>query len=180
MKYQITNLLHTSLTIEDIGVVLQSAGGKDSIKILPEQTYHSSRIIKKYERQKWVSTKIILDGPKKSIPVWPFSSTSEIVAPRRPPSSPPPPSPSAPNESFHHLETKLDKILDLLRMSSTPSAVRTAFIPSAVSAPSEPMFVPSKILPESAEVRINVKESEMDSSGMDEKIEALRKARRRK
>ena len=185
MMYLVTNRLPASLTIEDIGVRLDAAGGSSSSKLLPEQTFHSSRQIKEYERKKWVTIEVRPPVAKPPIAVWPFSAapTPASVA------APVPVSPPSPESLIlQGIMAKLDGMLAAMQKAPTPATIyqTAASLPAATSqhqaAPQpsvEPIFIPSQIIPKSADVSINVKTSESESEDFDSGLEALKKARRK-
>jgi hypothetical protein len=181
MMYLVTNRLPSSLTIEDIGVRLDAAGGASSSKLLPEQTFQSSRQIREYERKKWISIEQrvpIPVTPKSPIPVWPFSA-----APSHPTIPPPAPVESAMLQS---ILAKLDSMAAALQRApvsqviyqaaaSVPDrAIQTAGKPS-----DEPIFIPRQIIPDSAEVKLNVQTTEASTEDFDAGLEALKKARKK-
>jgi hypothetical protein len=182
MMYLVTNRLPSSLTIEDIGVRLDGAGGASSSKLLPEQTFMSSRQVREYERKKWITIEQRAPAPvppKPPIPVWPFSA-----APSHP--TIPPPAPPVESAMLQSIMAKLDSMAAALQRAPTPQVIyqTASALPGqaaqAVSKPSdEPMFIPKQIVPESAEVKLNVQTSEADTEDFDAGLEALKKARKK-
>lgn len=185
IMYLVTNRLPASLTIEDIGVRLDAAGGSSSSKLLPQQTFDSSRQIREYERKKWVTIEVRPPVPiaKAPVAVWPFSA-----APPSAPVTAPVLTPSPEAVMLQGIMAKLDGMLAAIQKGPTPAVIyqTAAALPAPVAAsqavpqPSvEPMFIPSQIVPKSADVSINVKTSESESEDFDSGLEALKKARRK-
>ena len=171
------NRLPTSLIIDDIGVRLDPAG----FKTLSAQTYASSKRIQEFEQKKWVNVSI-RHAPqvKLPVPVWPFSASPVT------PSIPPPPPSTAEASVLQGLVAELKGIIGSLKAPQTISAPvtsRTAAAPSeivyAVQPSDEPMFIPKQILPNTADVNINVAKSETEREGFDDGLAALKKARKR-
>jgi len=191
MNYQIQNLLHTSLIIEDIGVTLQAIGGQDSIRIIPDRLYTSSRLLIEYQNKKWVRISVCnQEAPR--MPIWPFSKP-----PAAPPPIPPPPPPSSPvqvsspaSDEVRALRGSVDiltrKINELLQQGPIFQAPIQAYrapvqdIPDSLQTVDEPMFLPSSIVPKTADVRIQVTETESESKDFDSSLDALKQARKRK
>ncbi len=189
ITYEVTNLLPTSLTIEDIGVNLQPAGGSSSTRVLSEHTYKSSTHIRSCEQRKWVKVVIRKSFDPKPIPVWPFSKAPA------PAQSPPPIVVSAPSHSETVLMGLIHKLEGLVNRAQTV-AVAPAAAPVSSQAPMvdstptlrvvekvieapEPMFIPSRIVPQNAEVRIRVDESSKDDDEFASGADALRSLRKK-
>jgi hypothetical protein len=178
MMYLITNRLPSSLIIEDIGVRLAAAGGTSSSKLLSEHTYNASHQIKEYERKKWVMIEIRQPVAKAPVPLWPFSA-----APQAPVPPPPPPAESV---MLNKVMDRLEGMIGSLQKASipSPSAIyqSAAAIPAPIAHPqasADPMFIPKQIMPEVADVNINVKTSESETKDFDSGLEALKKARKK-
>ena len=172
MTYLITNRLGTSLLIADIGVRLEPGSSKE----LMEHTFKSSRQLREYEQKKWVGIAVRSAAPKKvPMPIWPFSSTPASVPT-------PTPSPSPDTTILHGLVAKLENLIVGLqaRTSTTgPTAATELTVIQQPQRSDEPMFIPSQIVPDTADVSINVATSETDRQGFDAGLEALKKARKR-
>lgn len=185
MMYMVTNRLATSLIIEDIGIRLEPAGGTASSKLLTEQTYHASRKLKEYEQKKWIAISVRTSPPPKAaIPIWPFS-----VAPVHP--QLPVPSESA---ALHALVTKLEGIVQslqapLMAVSRAPAPSPATIYQAATALPQsmpssqasdEPMFIPKQIMPDAADVNINVATSETEREDYDAGLAALKNTRKKR
>jgi len=177
--YLVTNRLSASLLIHDIGVRLDPGGSK----LLSEQTYSASKTIQEYLQKGWVHVSQRQTPVKPSIPVWPLSQ-----APVEPPSAPP--APPAQDPAVQGLVAELRGLISTLTplaaaLSRGPivthqTAAAVGVIPQAAAQPSdEPMFIPKTIVPEGADVSINVAKSETAGEDFDAGLEALKKARRK-
>jgi capsular polysaccharide biosynthesis protein len=182
MTYLVTNRLLTSLVIDDIGLRLEPSGSK----LLSEQTYKTSRLLREYEQKKWVTVAVRSDAPAKApVPIWPFSAVS---APRV--HEPPPVVAPAEATVLQGLVVELKGIISSLQAPlaaaartpvtiTSPTAAAVHPVASIAQPVDEPMFIPRQILPNTADVSINVAKSETEDAGFDAGLEALKKARKK-
>jgi len=177
MSYVIRNLLHTSLTIEDAGVTLQARG----TQVISDRLHESSRMIKEYSTKKWVHVSFQQDP--KPMPIWPFSKPKPISVPTPNPSTD---EVTVLKGAVNQLEGRIAELIQAIRSSGPTSPVYLASTPKTIAAPpvmetiDEPMFIPTKIVPDAADVRINVDQSESDNTNFDSNLDALKSMRRRK
>ncbi len=187
ITYEVTNLLPTSLTIEDIGVNLQPAGGTQSSKVLSEHTYKASRHIRSCEQRKWVKVVVRRAFVPRPIPVWPFSKAPPAPAPPPPPSTPAASRPSRSEVVLAGLIQKLEILINRVQSAptSSPAPQQTLLAPARarlaedVSVAADPLFIPSSIVPTTAEVRIRVDESTTEKGDFESGTDALRKLRKK-
>jgi len=175
--YLVTNRLSASLLIHDIGVRLDAGGSK----LLPEQTYNSSKTIQEYILKGWVIVSQRSTPVKPPVPVWPFSKAPTPTPP------PPPPSPPAMDPAVLQLVAELKGMISSLAPLAAAARTPIAAHPIAAAVPimpvaqpsDEPMFIPKTILPTGADVSINVAKSETADHDFDSGLEALKKARKK-
>lgn len=211
MIYKITNLLSTSVTVEDLGIILP-AGGSCTVRA---DAWSRSQHGPELERKRWIR------ADKQFVPGRPPTP----VLPSRRVSSPPPPPQAVPSrgepfsesgvetprvagvvlsqESFdRHLRNQeelmkmmaslmgavpsgLDRIQKTIAAMPAPAVVpyRPGSIQAHEFSPAargdDPMFLPSKIVPEDAKVAIKVQEGE-SKADVESASKALRKARGKK
>lgn len=189
MKYQIKNMLRTSLTIEDAGITLQAA----EARVISEQLYLSSKMLKEYSAKKWIQISSFQEP--KPMPIWPFSKPAP--APPPPPTTPPVTEEiKALRNNMGSLENRIAELLFALGAPAATTAVTPIPNPQAIRPHgngrlptastdimpelAEPMFVPSQIVPTTADVRIQVNESESEHEDFDSSLDALKNLRKRK
>jgi len=189
LSYLIVSRLAGSLTIEDIGISLHPGESK----LISDQLYNSSKKIKEYEIKKWIST----HAKNSSTNFSPYQITAPIPpAPIPPAPIPPAPIPPAPipvpsvltpavqvpeqisdNElRLQSLVSKLENLLSSFQPNKYESKTSQTPTPQTHD---EPHFIPSKILPDMANVHINVSSAESDGKNFDTGLEALKKARKK-
>ena len=179
MSYLIVSRLAGSLTIEDIGISLHPGESK----LISDQLYNSSKKIKEYEIKKWIST----HAKNSSTNFSPYQITAPIPPAPIPPAPIPVPSVLTPavqvpeqisdNElRLQSLVSKLENLLSSFQPNKYESKTSQTPTPQTHD---EPHFIPSKILPDMANVHINVSSAESDGKNFDTGLEALKKARKK-
>lgn len=187
--YRITNLLSTSLTIEDLGITLQSRGGQDGTCIISSDSYERSLNLKDLLNRKFISAQIhlIITSPSPQIqkppPVFPIPPTLTDV--------------TSLQDEIRAMNSRFDEVLSVLRTSqaqaqahaeSQSNIPRYVQIPAdmrghvhdQVSQSSDPIFIPSSIVPKDANVHINSSEEKSSVAGFDDSLAALKAARKKK
>ena len=190
ITYKLTNLLITSLNIEDLGIILQARGGEDSIRTITSDSYERSSKLKEFIRNKWVSahevavstprTRHKIQAPIKAPDLSPQLQSSDVVALQ---------------DELRAMNSRFDEILTALK--SIPSApppvivhvpVHTAssnneYVNSKnsdIPSLSDPIFIPSSIVPKDANVQINTNSESSSGHGFDDSLAALKAARKKK
>lgn len=192
MMCKITNLISTSVVIEDISIRLQPAGGKDSSAIIDASVAKRSKDLKN-RCAKWVKIEWY-DAPRPARLPSPVSPASSLAATLLPMVEPvpvpavPAPVSSAPvfpsidilektvqnvGKKQDDIERKQDEILTLLR--SSPSVRIGPTMSGPVVDPSDPMMIPDHILPDSAEISVKVREDRIERHDFDITRKALKK-----
>jgi len=189
--YRLINLLATSLRIEDLGVTLQARGGTDSTCVVSADSYNRSSSLREHLRKRWVSVRPLNEGAQ--MPIWPLSKPP-TPAPAADPAPVPSPSFAADDSALRaevrSLSSRLDEVLGLLRAGAgagagsapspsyaqTPSSQRR---PDGSSVSSDPMFIPTRIVPSDADVHISVSEESSAGGNFDESLSALKRARKK-
>lgn len=130
------------------------------------------------------------------MPFWPFLSTPKREAPVRPPDPEPRPADELQEIKKHvaGIETALRQLLE--RPPPAHPEVLAAHVRALASRPdvpaglpggprlpgpgadSEPMFIPSQIVPDAASARIKVREGEVEKDDLEDGVAALRRARK--
>lgn len=116
-SWKVTNLLPTSLTVEDIGVTVQAKGGKDSSVIITDLSYLSSSDLRALRASRSVSVTPVSKGPI----IWPTMFPPKNLDSIPPSSQPPPSSTESPDSlrnTIKQLEKKVDRLVGIL--SSPP------------------------------------------------------------
>jgi hypothetical protein len=180
-RYKIINEACADVTVEDLRVHLP---GRGSWSIVLAASLEASKDFGKVRHL--VRLEPVRDERK--MPVWPFIKAPEPEPARIP-------APGKPVEldelvrSVRGIEQALKELL--LRPSPAPADVVAAHvhaigqrggIPAGLPGadPSDdPMFIPSKIVPDSAEADIQVREGEVRKDDFDAAAAALRRARKR-
>jgi hypothetical protein len=129
------------------------------------------------------------------MPAWPISKPSPTI---------PPPAPVTPSEvsalkdELRTVNTRLNEVLALLKSGALIQA-SPVHIPSTVPVlaphvyisdvpttrpqeritPVDPIFIPSRIVPDKADVHINAQEEQSSGDGFDVSLDALKKLRKR-
>jgi hypothetical protein len=88
------------------------------------------------------------------------------------------------------MNSRFDEVLEALRTYSAQASVHNAQIPTGshssivhdliISQPSDPIFIPSSIVPKNANVHINSSEEKSSVVGFDDSLSALKAARKKK
>jgi hypothetical protein len=171
--YRITNILNTSLTIEDLGLIL-SAG--ESRRITAE-AYSRSEDIRRYSRFVRVDTiyvagqgPITNSGSEKPIVTGPIQKSNLVhtivkdVA-----------------QDTTYLEKKLDDIysmLSTLMNRKTPEVQQVQVLSKSVETLNDPMFIPSSIVPAGVEFSTQASEQQVDKD-IGNSTSALKKLRKK-
>lgn len=169
MRYELINLQRHSIVIEDLGIRFDGVGSR---VVLDENQFMMSQNLKSILNFFKVNR---LPEEKAS---WPFI-----------PEAPPPKSPidiSNVNEvALTKILSKMDEMIKSinnlqLKVNTTqyvpaPSQ-HTAFNESSIN---EPVFIPSKIIPDQVETSLQVRESDTEKHDMEEASNALRNLRRK-
>lgn len=176
MLSKITNITAASVVIEDIGVYLPGKGSHQTIK---------SELIEKSRDFQDVKKLVRVDQVKlpKPMPIWPFVKKP---VPKELEVKPP-------KGELGDIRQDVRKIMQLLtellsRPSAPPPEVVAAHMQVAQErrellkegklplGDSDPMFIPSSIIPHDAEAIIKTEEVEITKDDFDGDLEALRKA----
>jgi len=209
MLYKITNLLSTSLTVEDLGIRLDS---RASCTVRAEEWARSSDA-RELEAKKWVrADKQYVNGrsPNPVLPQRPVSAPP-VQVPQDPPMAPHSQSridtPVVPmvavsQESFdRHLKNQeelmkmmaslmgqvpagLDQINKTIKEMPQPAVVpfRPGMVQSHEVSPvargADPMFIPTKIVPDDAKAAIKVQEGQVEAD-VGSNVDALKKMRKK-
>lgn len=189
MLWRVTNLLSTSVSIEDLGITLQARGGEDGSTSITDEAKKSSRSLALLQNAKWVSVTPHNASPR--MPMWPISkpppppaASAPIVVPP-PPAAPviaPPVMPVDPMmlETIRRLESTIAELAMAIR--SAPAAVPNSSSEASVvpgSKPSDPQFIPSNIVPTDVNVEINAKPEATAAPDFDQSASALKNFRKR-
>lgn len=192
MLWRVTNLLSTSVSIEDLGITLQARGGEDSSATISDESRNASRSLKNLVGARWVQLSPYSSGSQK-MPAWPFSKPASPT-PEPPPEPTPairPPPVAAPDpvmlETMRKLEATLAELAAAMRhnptmhipASTTALFTPSVFTPSSPAAP-EPVFIPETIVPKDAKSEIHVKKDEVSSDSLESSASALKKLRKPK
>lgn len=189
ITYTLTNLLITSLNIEDLGIILQARGGKDSICVITSDSYERSSKLKEFIGNKWVS----VQQTHMSVPRVRHRIHIPIKAPDPAPQLQSP-SVAALQDELRVMNSRFDEILTALK--SVPSAQPPTVIHVPVHAISnnqhidsknsdkrgliDPIFIPSSIVPKDANVQINTNSESSSGDGFDDSLAALKAAKKKK
>jgi hypothetical protein len=194
--YEIKNLSSTSVYLEDLGIRLN---GKGATARISEDTMNASKSIKEMRS-------MLALTPIKPVPVWPFSGPSVkvkrdlSVKQDTPPAPPVPEAPKnpivvdvhVPAQDTSKMDALLDKMTNLLssigsltEMASrniTTSAPSASTIIQGVNTPlvSDPIFIPSKIVPDAKSVQVSLSENKQDRPDIEEATKSLKKLRGKK
>lgn len=193
-RKKITNLIPGDVVIEDLGVRLR---GRGDSSIVPTEAAAASRDLAKNSRFVRVETIRVQDP----VPFWPF--VKERVEPQpgrqRPPVLEDPVRQSSELVELKRYLSSINQALQSLLERPAPAppevvaahvrtaqsvAVLPAGLPGAPNLPgagsgSDPMFIPSKIVPDDASASIKVKEESVVKDDFEDGLDALRKARRK-
>lgn len=184
----VRSLVPYALRLEDIGVHL---AGRGSTAAVLKATADSSSDLARERRAGHVSVSAIpgasLSPVRPKMPTWPF------MRPPPPPPLPPPPESGAVLEVLGRIDGKLGELLR--RPVAPPPEVVAAHLKAVSAVPGIPaglpgggplpgpagelQFIPSTILPESADVDIRVRKESV-SADVDSASDALREMRRKK
>lgn len=198
ITWKVRNLTRSSLTVEDLGLVLQAAGGADDAATITEHSHAHSRSLRALESRQLVSVVQVKEAP---LPIWPASkppgaSALPPAAPEPLPSPAPPvphvaAAPPIPPSEVSELRASIDLLRAAVeRLASAPQAPSVVYVPQSsvqrdahrqvqASSTPDPQFIPSRILPDEAGGQIHVRKEESDGSGLDESAGALKSLRRR-
>lgn len=190
MLWRVTNLLSTSVSIEDLGITLQARGGEDGSTSITDEAKRSSRSLSLLQNAKWVS--VVLHNSSPKMPMWPISKPppppavfpSVAVAP--PPALPviaPPVMPVDPVmlETIRRLESTIAELASVIRSVPTSVAVSVPGNPIVASIPNaDPQFIPNNIVPTDVNVEINAKSKETEAPDFDQSASTLKGMRRRR
>ena len=170
--YRVTNLLNTSLSIEDLGIIL-AAGGSTNISADAHARSEDLRRLQRYVRVDpiYICTSAT---PRRADPIFP------------PPSSIPSPVPP-PSNDISALNAKIDSLVSMVQrltgaVENIPAPAVVPFRPGMEHAHeisvrgSDPMFIPSSIVPDGTEAHIKPHESEV-SKDVSQARDALKKVR---
>lgn len=210
MLYKITNLLSTSVTVEDLGIILQAR----STCTVRADDWARSNDARDLEAKRWVrADKQFVEG-RPPVPVVPVRSVIAPVRqiPQDPPSQPPhsmskidtPPAMGVPvsQESFDRFIKNQEEIMKMMTglagavpsgldqinksIKAMPAPAVVPYRPGSVQAHeyspaargADPMFIPSKIVPDDAQSAIKVTEGEVKTD-VGGNVDALKKMRKR-
>jgi len=166
---RLTNLTSIDLSIEDLGVHLP---GRGSQAVVNADSATASKNLK--EMVKLVRVENIPES--RPMPIWPFIKDSPVQSL----------SASNPVENtefsrrLDEINQSQKEILLLLRhMNIQPKVTTPDYSASIDSGSSDPMFIPDRIMPTTQEIRMKVRESEVDKSDMDSSKKVLRRLRQK-
>lgn len=186
-SYRITNRMRAAVRLEDIGVHLQPAGGKDASCTVAEHIYLASSDVRRHAG--WLKVEYVPDARPVPAP-----------AAQAPPALLPPPAAPAPADTgdqhplaadvkflkgaVEEMNANLAALVRLMEnrpsdhvyVASFPGAADRPFSPTAQS---DVPFIPSVIVPKDAETHISVQEKDSSDEGFDESAAALRNLRRK-
>jgi hypothetical protein len=206
MLYKITNLLSTSLTVEDLGILLPAKGSCT----VRADSWAQSNDARSLEAKRWVR------ADKQYVQGQPPSSVMSV---RQPPSALVPQDPSPPvsqsridtpavsgvpvsQESFDRFLKNQEELMRMMTglagavpagmdqinksIQAMPAPAVVPYRPGSVQAheysPSargaDPMFIPTKIVPDDAQANIKVQEGEVQTD-VGSSVDALRKMRKK-
>jgi hypothetical protein len=180
---EVVSVVPFAVVFEDIGVRLPGRGSRATVS---SSLLGSSRDYAAH--RDWVSVRAV--KREVPMPIWPFAKAR-----------PPDPVPVAlPSTEMDDIKTSVRRIAEavesLLQRPSPPapevvaahvkniqSMQTPAGLPGAPRLPgpgssADPVFIPSRISPDSAESNIKVREEEVDKGDIDDGVEALRRLRR--
>jgi len=189
-RKKITNLIPGDVVIEDLGVRLRGRGDSSTV---PAEAAAASRDLVRNARFVKIETIKVRDP----VPFWPFVREKETreVQPQAPAPAPQVPALAEITKYMSGINQALQALLE--RPSPAPPEVVAAHVRTAqlaVSLPAglpgapnlpgtgrgdDPMFIPSKIVPDGASASIKVKQESVVKDDFDDGLEALRKARRK-
>jgi hypothetical protein len=158
---RITNLMETSIAIEDIGVHLPARG---SNVLIDTKTAERSRDLKSY--QKWVRVEAVV-SPR--LAIWPF--TKPVVQPKSIPvalpvavSSPVPVVSELQQvrETLSTLNSLAHKLSEFMQQTKLVQSPIAAVAASEIVVEKDPIFIPSRVMPKNADVQIQTHEDEID------------------
>jgi len=206
MLYKITNLLSTSLTVEDLGILLPAKGSCT----VRADSWAQSNDARSLEAKRWVR------ADKQYVQGRPPPSVTSV---HRPPSAMVPQDPSPPvsqsridtpavsgvpvsQESFDRFLKNQEELMRMMTglagavpegmdrinksIQAMPAPAVVPYRPGSVQAheysPSargaDPMFIPTKIVPDDAQANIKVQEGEVQTD-VGSSVDALRKMRKK-
>lgn len=189
---RITSVVLHGVSLEDIHVYLP---GKGNYQDVDSNTASTSKDLQRYKN--WVRIDKI--DRKKPVPIWPFVKAQPPASVYPVPAPIPVPA-QVPDQSSPELIRVLKKLesslVELLQRPSSPSPEVVAahvrslqemqFVPAGLpggprlpgpGASSDPIFIPSTIVPVGAETDIKVREEKVEKSDLEDGIAALRRAR---
>jgi len=206
MLYKITNLLSTSLTVEDLGVLLPAKGSCT----VRADSWTQSNDARELESKRWVrADKQYVQGqPPPSIA--PVRRSAPALVPQDPSPSPPQPRAEVPvaqavtvsQDSFDRFLRNQEELMKMMAglagavpagmerinksIQAMPAPAVVPYRPGSVQAheysPSargaDPMFIPTKIVPDDAQANIKVQEGEVQTD-VGSSVDALKKMRKR-
>ena len=164
--HKITNCLATSLVIEDIGIRLEANESKQ----ISSYAYLMSKKICEYEKKKWVHVHIVtqpLSNTAKYAPIQQIVQQPVRVENHVPVRAEPQ---KIDLSALSTIVSKLETIVNSIQFQSVEIATGT----TTQTKSNEPIFIPSKIMPDTAEVRIKVATTESESLDFDSSLKALR------
>lgn len=164
---KITCLVPIGVRLEDLNVHL---AGRGSTAIVSADSADKSSDLKSSRHMVRVE-----HLPEPTMPIWPFMKAS--------PSVPVPPLQernSGLSEQLEEIRKVQREIRDMLLNSSVQSIPTAAFQAEVgrSSGPSDPIFIPSQIVPDVRDEQMKIRESEADKPGLEEDMEILKKLRR--
>ena len=167
--HKVTNCLATSLVIEDIGIRLEANESKQ----ISSYAYLMSKKICEYEKKKWVHVHIVtqpLSNTAKYAPIQQIVQQPVHVENHVPVRTEPQ---KIDLSALNTIVSKLETIVNSIQFQSVERATGTT-TQTIQTKSNEPIFIPSKIMPDTAEVRIKVATTESESLDFDSSLKALR------
>jgi hypothetical protein len=187
LTYKVTNLLSTSLKIEDLGIILQARGGNDGSCVISSDSCDRSVSLRELRQKRWVSVHPLHASIPSNIKP---QTTAQPQEPQEPQIDI-----SALQNEIRSMNSRFDEVLAALKSVSQQAPIAAA-APVIIHVPvqmgssgqshfhenpsSDPMFIPSSIVPKDANVHINTNEESSSVDGFDDSLAALKAARKKK
>lgn len=196
MMCRISNMTSMSIVIEDIGVRLQPTGGGGSSATVRADMVAKSSDLKRHSRWLKIEEFDVVPAPQTPPPV--LAPQVPTLPRRGPPLAAEAPAPAAaPSQEKDSELENLRKVVDDMRARQEEFF---SFLRSSIQAPmpvpttrvaetsirvhppdfsEDPIMLPGKVMPESVEVSVQMREDELPSEGFDSALAALKKAKGR-
>lgn len=167
MKYKITNIVNADVVIEDLSIRLSGKGKSiviDAITADKSRDLIANRHLIRIDRV----------GEAVQVPIWPFSKDKVEPAPIKESVK------NITKDDISEIKLLLASILSKMndnRDIKTIIIEKSGIIVDPTMKSEEPLFIPSKIIPDQAEVSIKLKENEILGNDLSRGVQALKKLR---